>query len=103
MVRLIKKTIGTKKLTRISRPRRFGKSYAARMLCAYYDKTCDSAELFADCEKTGDSDYGKHLGKYDVIYLDMANILGKTEPENLVNETADKVSSEVKRAYPEVL
>lgn len=30
----------------ISRPRRFGKSYAARMLCAYYDCTCQSDDLF---------------------------------------------------------
>ena len=30
-------------------PRRFGKSYAAQMLCAYYDKTCDSHALFDGC------------------------------------------------------
>ncbi len=33
-------------LTCFSRPRRFGKSFAAVMLAAYYDKTCDSRELF---------------------------------------------------------
>ena len=32
----------------ISRPRRFGKSYAAKMLTAYYDCTCDSHRLFDD-------------------------------------------------------
>ena len=49
LIRLINDTIGTKqKLTCISRPRRFGKSFAAQMLCAYYDKTCDSADLFED-------------------------------------------------------
>ena len=30
----------------VSRPRRFGKSMAANMLVAYYDKSCDSKELF---------------------------------------------------------
>ncbi|MDD6896480.1 MAG: AAA family ATPase [Prevotellaceae bacterium] len=30
----------------VARCRRFGKSMAARMLCAYYDKSCDSRELF---------------------------------------------------------
>ena len=30
----------------VSRPRRFGKSIAAEMLVAYYDKSCDSKELF---------------------------------------------------------
>ena len=29
-----------------SRPRRFGKSYTANMLAAYYSKGCDSKELF---------------------------------------------------------
>lgn len=47
LIRIINSTIGTKKkLTCISRPRRFGKSYAAQMLCAYYDNTCDSHDLF---------------------------------------------------------
>ncbi len=36
----------TDKLVCLSRPRRFGKSFAADMLCAYYDRTCDSHELF---------------------------------------------------------
>ena len=36
LIGLVNSTIGTKKkLTCISRPRRFGKSYAAQMLCAY--------------------------------------------------------------------
>ena len=37
----------------ISRPRRFGKSYAARMLCAYYDRTCDSHKLFDKLKSLG--------------------------------------------------
>ena len=51
LIALINKTIGTMEmLTCISRPRRFGKSYAAKMLCAYYDCSCDSHELFDDKE-----------------------------------------------------
>ena len=34
----------------VSRPRRFGKSMAAAMLSAYYDKSCDSRELFQNLE-----------------------------------------------------
>ncbi|MBQ0079945.1 MAG: AAA family ATPase, partial [Alistipes sp.] len=30
----------------VTRCRRFGKSTMAKMLCAYYDKSCDSRELF---------------------------------------------------------
>ena len=51
LIALINQTIGTTgMLTCISRPRRFGKSYAAKMLCAYYDCSCDSRALFDDKE-----------------------------------------------------
>ena len=47
LISLINERIDTEdSLICISRPRRFGKSYAARMLCAYYDHTCDSHSLF---------------------------------------------------------
>lgn len=47
MIKFMNGTIGKKrKLTCVSRPRRFGKSYAAQMLCAYYGKSCDSRTLF---------------------------------------------------------
>lgn len=39
LIRLVNQTIDTPRcLTCVSRPRRFGKSFAAKMLCAYYDK-----------------------------------------------------------------
>ena len=69
LIRLINDSIGTiQKLTCISRPRRFGKSFAAKMLCAYYDKTCDSSVLFDDLAIAEDEHYTDHLNKYDVIY-----------------------------------
>ena len=47
LISTLNRTIGTtRNLTCISRLRRFGKSYAAQMLYAYYDKTCDSHSLF---------------------------------------------------------
>ena len=46
LIALINKRVDTEhSLICVSRPRRFGKSYAARMLCAYYDSTCDSRSL----------------------------------------------------------
>ena len=49
LISLINETIETpRRLTCVSRPRRFGKSFAAKMLCAYYDKTCASSDLFDD-------------------------------------------------------
>ena len=57
-----------------SRPRRFGKSYAAQMLCAYYDRTCDSRDLFDGLAIASTKDYEAHLNRYNVIYVDMTGV-----------------------------
>ena len=59
----------------VTRARRFGKSMMAKMLCAYYDKSCDSRPLFEDLQIAHHLDFGKHLNKYPVIYLDMTGLL----------------------------
>lgn len=103
MIKKINEVIGTTyKLSCISRPRRFGKSFATKMLCAYYDKTCDSSELFADLAIAKDEDYLKHLNKYDVIYLDMTNILSEVGDEKIVPYIRRKVSEELVKAYPDL-
>ncbi|MCI8894716.1 MAG: AAA family ATPase [Lachnospiraceae bacterium] len=101
----INETIGTKeKLICISRPRRFGKSYATQMLCAYYDKTCDSAALFDDLaiavDERWNGGYRQHLNQYDVIYLDMTNLMGKAQAENMISYIEDSVTEELVLAYP---
>ena len=63
----------------VSRCRRFGKSMAAKMLCAYYDQSCDSRSLFADLKIADDPSFEKHLNKYPVIYLDVTNFVGEKE------------------------
>lgn len=50
-----------------SRPRRFGKSYAANMLAAYYSKGADSEQMFSGLQISRETDFKKHLNKYDVI------------------------------------
>lgn len=72
LIAFINSTLGTKsKLSCVSRPRRFGKSYVTQMLCAYYDKSCDSKALFEDLEIARDPSFEKHLNQYDVLYLDI--------------------------------
>ena len=70
MIAFINSTLGTTdKLTCVSRPRRFGKSYAAQMLCAYYDKSCDSHELFQGLDISKDSSFEKYLNQYNVFNI----------------------------------
>ncbi len=103
LIGLLNRTIGTtKNLTCISRPRRFGKSYAAQMLCAYYDKTCDSHELFNGFKISQDPTYEKHIGKYDVIYLDMTQLMGEAGKDSFIDFIKQKVTEELLTCYPEV-
>lgn len=101
LISLINQTIQTpRRLTCISRPRRFGKSFAAQMLCAYYDKTCNSAMLFDDLVIAGDPQYLEHRNQYDVIYLDMTGVIGETQMTDLVPYIQRNVVRELTEQYP---
>ena len=102
MIALINDTIDTtNNLICISRPRRFGKSFAAQMLCAYYDKTCDSASLFDDLSIAKSVDYKTHLNKYDVIYIDMTGVKPATDGfRSLVPFLTEQLTAELMEAYP---
>ena len=80
LIDLINKTIEKKnKLTCISRPRRFGKSYAAKMLTAYYDRSCDSHPLFDDKKIAVTDDYEIYLNRYNVICLDISGFVSTAQ------------------------
>lgn len=108
MISVINAVIDTTEcLTCISRPRRFGKSYAAKMLCAYYDCTCDSHDLFEKYEISKIEKYEDHINKYNVIYLDIAAFLSKMHSENIpVNTISATIKAalraELVAAYPEL-
>ena len=102
MIAFINQTLGTSdKLTCVSRPRRFGKSYAAKMLCAYYDKSCDSRQLFEGLEISRDASFETHLNKYNVIYLDITLFISITaDITGIIREIESAVIEEVCRAFP---
>lgn len=103
MIELINSTVNTtRKLTCISRPRRFGKSYAAKMLCAYYDCTCDSHPLFDGLKISTAADYEEHLNKYNVIYLDMSNMLEKAKRDDFIDYIEDNIQAEILETFPDI-
>lgn len=105
---LINQTLETpRRLTCISRPRRFGKSFAAQMLCAYYDKSCDSSPLFCDLAIATDpacsDSYRKHLNRYNVIYLDMTAVIGAVRSKaDIVPFVIRNVTAELEEAFPQL-
>ena len=86
----------------VTRCRRFGKSMAAKMLCAYYDHSCDSRSLFADLEIAQHPTFEEHLNKYPVIYLDMTNFAGGPKRDDIVDVIQAAVKADVVEAFPEV-
>lgn len=87
-----------------SRPRRFGKSYAANMLAAYYSKGADSAKMFSGLKIGSDPDFKKHLNRYDVIHIDIQWFLANCEDaDKVVPFITKSVLSELRAIYPEVL
>lgn len=86
----------------VSRPRRFGKSMAADMLAAYYDREADSGELFDNLAVSQDSSYREHLNRYDVIKINIQEFLSTTHsmPE-MLTFLQERMISELKRKYPE--
>ena len=104
LIAYINRTLGTKdKLTCVSRPRRFGKSFATQMLCAYYDKSCDSRELFCDLEIAKDTSFEANLNKYDVIYLDITWFISTvTDIKDIVSYLQEQVIRELRSIYVSV-
>lgn len=87
----------------VSRPRRFGKSMALRMLAAYYSLGCNSAELFKGFKIENDATFREHLNQYDVIFLDMQHFLIEAAPGEMTAYLEQEVLEELKEAYAKIL
>lgn len=80
LIDLINARIGMDKcLVCVSRPRRCGKSYAEKMLTAYYEASCDSHSLFDDKKIAECASYSTHLNQYHVINLDITSFISEAK------------------------
>ena len=87
-----------------SRPRRFGKSYAANMLAAYYSKGCDSETMFADLGISQSLDFKKHLNQYDVIHFDVQWCMAPAGgADNVIAYIEKTTIEELREYYPDIL
>ncbi len=85
----------------VTRPRRFGKSLAAQMLCAYYDRSCDSHELFEHLEIAKDETFETHLNKYPVISFDVQEARSRVKNGiDFVPMLQEKIGAELRKCWP---
>ena len=104
MIRHLNKVVNTQqRYVSVSRPRRFGKTMAADMISAYYDREADSRGLFEKRKLAGEAGWDKYLGKFDVIHLVMTRFFDAqcTTKESLL-KMQKLVERDYKKAYPDV-
>ena len=97
---------GADSLVCFSRPRRFGKSYTAKMLAAYYDCSCDSHRLFDDRIIAGYDSYEEYINRYNVISLDITGFISNARLEkaplsDIPARIAKAVKAEILEMDPE--
>ena len=104
LIPLINATLNTENCySCVTRCRRFGKSMAAKMLCAYYDKSCDSRELFKGLEAEKAESFEAHLNKYYVICLDMTEFTTKYRGErDIVRRMQAQVINDILAEFPQI-
>lgn len=101
LIGLINDVLSTRgKLVCVSRPRRFGKSYAAESLVAYYARGYDSRVLFEGLEVSRRDDFEKHLNAHDVIRLDMTSFTSIAHSD-VVAAVREALLDDLRSEFPE--
>jgi len=94
---------GAGKYICISRPRRFGKTYAANIISSYYSKGCDSRGLFERCKISKDASFESNLNNFNVIKLDInSEYRNIFEKKLLINKITRNIRDEFIEQFPEI-
>ena len=113
MIRYLNTVVKTKqKYVSVSRPRRFGKTMAADMICAYYDREADSRKLFSkrklaesNSSVNGEQElaWDVFLGQFDVIRIVMTRFFRKSmKVDKALDNLQKHVVRELKKTYPDI-
>lgn len=97
----------------VSRPRRFGKTMAADMICAYYDRTADSRTLFDQTKLSGNSSHrpadpaagwDQYLGSFNVIRIVMTDFIRIGEDiSKSLQKMEKRILKDLEREYPDIV
>ena len=112
MIRYLNTVVNTQqRYVSVSRPRRFGKTMAADMICAYYDREADSRSLFLQrklslsqpLKASGkELQWDTYLGAFDVIRLVMTRFFKKNKTvQEALGNLQRLVVREIRKKYPE--
>jgi len=86
----------------VSRPRRFGKTIAANMLCAYYGRG-DSRALFGGLKVARHENWDKYLNQFNVIRVVMTDFIkGNKAVEDSLRRMGSRILDDLSEEYPDV-
>ena len=92
----------SRKYVCVSRPRRFGKTMAANMVCAYYDRTV-ADEVFDGLAIAASPDFARYRGACAVLRINMQEFLSRAQDvSGLLSRLRRIVLRDLLRAYPDV-
>lgn len=87
----------------VSRPRRFGKTMATNMICAYYDKTADSRPLFEKYKIAKCENWDRYLNSFDVIRIVMTDFMEDVDDvKGVIDYLTEEVTAELMEANPDI-
>ena len=85
----------------VSRPRRFGKTFAGNMLSAYYSRGCDSRSLFERFKISGDPHFAEKLNRFNVIKIDMnSEYQNAKKKDALIERLTEKIKQNLPHPQP---
>ena len=104
MIQQLNAAVKTKqKYVSVSRPRRFGKTMAADMICAYYGRGADSRVLFQGSKLSAFKNWDRYYGYFDVIRVVMTDFCQRNRTVSASLEVLKRrILNELHRVYPEV-
>ena len=104
MIAHLNRVLNTERLYAcVSRPRRFGKTMAANMVSAYYDRTVDGAAEFAGLAIAEDPSFEANRNRFDVLKLNIQDFLSETRDVPALLERLQRFCcAEIAREYPDV-
>ena len=87
----------------VSRPRRFGKTMAANMLAAYFEKGSDARFLFENRKLGQLEGWDRNLNKFNVLRIDVAYALAlKLDSKAALTYIEETIVSDIVEAFPAV-
>ena len=87
----------------VSRPRRFGKTMAANMICAYYNRAVDTRKMFSAYRIAEKDHWDEYLNAFHVIRINMVDFVSETEGVvECLQLLQERVLAELKAQYPDI-